>query len=268
MVATAYMDEAQRFDWLMAMDDGKIIADGTLKELLDKTGEPTLDEAFIALMPEEKRALHQKVIVRPRVASADEVPAIEAEGLTRRFGDFVAVDHVSFKIAPRRNLRLPRLQRLRQIDHDEDVDRVPARDGGLGEALRQPDGLERHGDAPQRRLHDAGVLALRRTHRPAKSRSARSALSLAAGQGRRPHPGAFETLRSGKRRQRQTREPAARHQAAASACGGGAARAGHSHPRRADFGRRSDRARRVLAHTDRSLPRRRRHDLPFNPLHE
>jgi ribosome-dependent ATPase len=100
VVATAYMDEAQRFDWLMAMDDGKIIAHGTLKELLEKTGETILDEAFIALMPEEKRALHQKVIVRPRVASADEVPAIEAEGLTRRFGDFVAVDHVNFKIAP------------------------------------------------------------------------------------------------------------------------------------------------------------------------
>src|SRR5579863_2016947 len=100
MVATAYMDEAQRFDWLMAMDDGKIIAHGTLQEMLDKAGEPTLEEAFIALMPEEKRALHQKVIVRPRTASVDEVPAIEAEGLTRRFGDFVAVDHVNFKIAP------------------------------------------------------------------------------------------------------------------------------------------------------------------------
>jgi ribosome-dependent ATPase len=100
MVATAYMDEAQRFDWLMAMDDGKVIADGTLKELLERTGEPTLDDAFIALLPAEKRALHQKVIVRPRAASADEVPAIEAEGLTRRFGDFVAVDHVNFKIAP------------------------------------------------------------------------------------------------------------------------------------------------------------------------
>ena len=48
LVATAYMDEAQRFDWLMAMDDGKIIADGTLhlQQLLDKAGEPTLDEAF------------------------------------------------------------------------------------------------------------------------------------------------------------------------------------------------------------------------------
>jgi ribosome-dependent ATPase len=98
IVATAYMDEAERFDWLMAMDDGKIIATGTLKELLTKTGESNLDDAFIALMPEAKRALHQKVVVRPRVVSADETPAIEAEGLTRRFGDFVAVDHVSFKI--------------------------------------------------------------------------------------------------------------------------------------------------------------------------
>src|SRR5271156_2525360 len=100
MVATAYMDEAQRFDWLMAMDDGKVIASGTLQELLDKTGEPDLEEAFIALLPEQKRALHHKVIVRPRVPAPDEVPAIEAEGLTRRFGDFVAVDHVNFRIAP------------------------------------------------------------------------------------------------------------------------------------------------------------------------
>src|SRR6201981_3136667 len=100
MVATAYMDEAERFDWLMAMDEGKIIATGTLKEILAQTGEPNLDEAFIALLPEQKRALHQKVIVRPRVAGPDEVPAIEAEGLTRRFGNFVAVDHVNFRIAP------------------------------------------------------------------------------------------------------------------------------------------------------------------------
>jgi ribosome-dependent ATPase len=42
--------------------------------------------------------LHKKVVVPPRVASPDEAPAIEAEGLTRQFGDFVAVDHVSFRI--------------------------------------------------------------------------------------------------------------------------------------------------------------------------
>ena len=28
MVATAYMEEAERFDWLAAMDDGRVIATG------------------------------------------------------------------------------------------------------------------------------------------------------------------------------------------------------------------------------------------------
>jgi ribosome-dependent ATPase len=51
IVATAYMDEAERFDWLMAMDEGHVIATGSLRELLDKTGKPNLDDAFIALMP-------------------------------------------------------------------------------------------------------------------------------------------------------------------------------------------------------------------------
>src|SRR6266508_2193588 len=99
LVATAYMDEASRFDWLAAMDDGKIIAHGKLKEILTRVNKPTLDDAFIALLPPEKRAQHQEVVVRPRVASDDKTPAIEADGLTRRFGDFVAVDHVSFRIA-------------------------------------------------------------------------------------------------------------------------------------------------------------------------
>ncbi|MGO4673909.1 ribosome-associated ATPase/putative transporter RbbA [Bosea sp. 2YAB26] len=98
IVATAYMDEAERFDWLAAMDDGKVIASGPISEILGKTGQTSLEAAFIALLPEAKRAQHQEVIVRPRPASDSAVPAIEAEGLTRRFGDFTAVDHVSFRI--------------------------------------------------------------------------------------------------------------------------------------------------------------------------
>jgi len=99
MVATAYMDEASRFHWLAAMDDGKVIARGAPKEILAQAKKTTLDDAFIALLPPEKRAQHQEVVVRPRVVSDDKTPAIEADGLTRRFGDFVAVDHVSFRIA-------------------------------------------------------------------------------------------------------------------------------------------------------------------------
>jgi ribosome-dependent ATPase len=98
LVATAYMDEAERFDWLVAMDDGKVIATGMTAQILLQTGEKTLEEAFIALLPGEKRAQHQKVLVRPRPSGGDDVPAIEADGLTRKFGDFTAVDHVSFRI--------------------------------------------------------------------------------------------------------------------------------------------------------------------------
>ncbi|HCB34645.1 MAG TPA: daunorubicin ABC transporter ATP-binding protein [Acidimicrobiaceae bacterium] len=80
------------------MDEGKVIASGPVAEILEKTGQKSLEAAFIALLPEAKRAHHQEVVVRPRPASDSDVPAIEAEGLTRRFGDFTAVDHVSFRI--------------------------------------------------------------------------------------------------------------------------------------------------------------------------
>ena len=97
MVATAYMEEAERFDWLAAMDDGRVIASGTPTELKARGKGATLDDAFINLLPEAKRAGHQAVVVPPRRATGGP-PAIEAEGLTCRFGDFTAVDHVSFRI--------------------------------------------------------------------------------------------------------------------------------------------------------------------------
>jgi ribosome-dependent ATPase len=99
MVATAYMDEAARFDWLVAMFAGKVLATGTTKELLARTGKDSLDAAFIALLPEEKRQGHLDVVIPPRSAAASHEIAIEAEGLTQRFGNFTAVDHVSFRIA-------------------------------------------------------------------------------------------------------------------------------------------------------------------------
>lgn len=97
VVATAYMEEAARFDWLVAMDEGRVLATGSPRELLDRTGTATLEEAFVALMPEEKRRGHKAVAIVPRTGDASDI-AIEAKGLTMRFGDFVAVDHVSFRI--------------------------------------------------------------------------------------------------------------------------------------------------------------------------
>jgi len=98
IVATAYMDEAQRFDWLAAIDDGKVLATGTPKELLARTGSPNLEEAFIRLLPEEKKRGHKPVVIPPLPEDGADDIAIEAKGLTMRFGDFVAVDSVSFRI--------------------------------------------------------------------------------------------------------------------------------------------------------------------------
>ena len=53
IVSTAYMDEAQQFDWLCAMYGGKVIAAGKTSEILQKTGEKTLEAAFIDLLPED-----------------------------------------------------------------------------------------------------------------------------------------------------------------------------------------------------------------------
>ncbi|HCF2410392.1 ribosome-associated ATPase/putative transporter RbbA [Pseudomonas paraeruginosa] len=99
LVATAYMEEAERFDWLVAMDEGRVLATGTPQELRERTGTQNLESAFIALLPESKRAGHHQLVIppRPQNEGAPRI-AIEAEGLTCRFGDFVAVDHVSFRI--------------------------------------------------------------------------------------------------------------------------------------------------------------------------
>lgn len=98
IVATAYMDEASTFDWLVAMDDGKILATGTPAEFLSRTDRPTLDAAFIALLPEHRRRGYHAVELPPAFDFSNAEVAIEASGLTMRFGDFTAVDHVSFSI--------------------------------------------------------------------------------------------------------------------------------------------------------------------------
>lgn len=98
LVATAYMEEAERFDWLVAMNAGEVLATGSAAELKAQTRSQTLEQAFIALLPEAQRKAHKEVIIAPRNAQENDI-AIEARGLTMRFGNFVAVDHVNFRIA-------------------------------------------------------------------------------------------------------------------------------------------------------------------------
>lgn len=98
IVATAYMEEAARYDWLVAMNAGKILATGAPSDILTQTGTDTLDAAFIAMLPEDERKGHRKVEIPTRASHQGDGCAIEAEHLTMRFGEFTAVDNVSFSI--------------------------------------------------------------------------------------------------------------------------------------------------------------------------
>ncbi|MEQ4541069.1 ribosome-associated ATPase/putative transporter RbbA [Halomonas desiderata] len=97
LVASAYMEEAARFDTLIAMDAGRIMATGSPQELLERTGTGSLEAAFIALLPEARRREYRPVEISPlRLAEGD--IAIEARDLTMRFGSFTAVAQASFRI--------------------------------------------------------------------------------------------------------------------------------------------------------------------------
>jgi len=96
IVATAYMEEAEGFDWLIAMNAGSILATGSAQELKEETGQTTLEEAFIQLLPEDQRKGHHALVIPPRKPDAQVV--IEARDLTKSFGKFLAVDHVTLSV--------------------------------------------------------------------------------------------------------------------------------------------------------------------------
>lgn len=97
LVSTAYMEEADQFDTLHAMHDGRLIGSGSAEELRAQTGTDTLEDAFTVLAPEGQRREKIELDIPPREKQNGKV-AIKAENLTRCFGDFTAVDDVSFEI--------------------------------------------------------------------------------------------------------------------------------------------------------------------------
>ncbi|WP_227269536.1 ribosome-associated ATPase/putative transporter RbbA [Roseobacter weihaiensis] len=97
LVSTAYMDEAERFDQLIAMNAGRILACDTPAGLKRQTGTDTIEAAFVSLLPRTAVDGHTALTIPP-LDTVDMPPAIVAEGLTRRFGDFTAVQNVSFRI--------------------------------------------------------------------------------------------------------------------------------------------------------------------------
>ena len=98
IVATAYIEEAQRFERLLAMDAGRLLENKPTADVLADYGTDVLEEAYVKMLPPEKQQGSGGLDITPFVPDPDAPPAMEALGLTKRFGDFTAVDHVSFTI--------------------------------------------------------------------------------------------------------------------------------------------------------------------------
>lgn len=97
LVATSLFEEADRFERIVAIDEGRILAAGTPAEIRARSGGLPLEEAFASLLPPSRRP-RPAPPGRRADAAGDAVVAIEARGLTRRFGEFVAVDRVSLEV--------------------------------------------------------------------------------------------------------------------------------------------------------------------------
>ena len=98
IVATAYIEEAQRFERLLAMDAGRLLENKPTADVLAEYGTDVLEEAYVKMLPPEKQQGSGGLDITPFVPDPAAPPAMEAHGLTKRFGDFTAVDHVSFTI--------------------------------------------------------------------------------------------------------------------------------------------------------------------------
>jgi len=75
VVATAYMEEAARFDHLVAMNAGQVLATGTPADLLNRTQTHELEAAFIALLPEAQRQGHHALVVPPALHTMTASPS-------------------------------------------------------------------------------------------------------------------------------------------------------------------------------------------------
>jgi ribosome-dependent ATPase len=125
LISTGYMQEAEKMDKVLLFDEGRIIAKGTARQLIESVkdyvyvetectqecfsfagrtyslkplpaahAEPTLESVFfINALKKYKNIPEIKVEERETEIRIPEI-VMEARGLTKRFGDFVADDHI------------------------------------------------------------------------------------------------------------------------------------------------------------------------------
>ena len=94
VLATSYMDEAARCDRVAIMNAGRVAACAPPRDL-----GPDLEEAVIEMLAPERT--RRSGVMSPHSREQGVGAATEAllvDGLTKRFGTFVAVDHASFSL--------------------------------------------------------------------------------------------------------------------------------------------------------------------------
>lgn len=98
LVATSYMEEASRLNWVAALDAGSVIACGTPAEIMERSRANSFEEAYVNLLPPHRKQDYQPMgPIPPR--SGDTEIVIEARDLSKTYGSFTAVDRVNFSIA-------------------------------------------------------------------------------------------------------------------------------------------------------------------------
>lgn len=96
--STAYLDEAERCDQVLLLNEGKLIFSGTPADLLrQEKGMRSFEEAFIQILggvPEAYSLLAEKM----PLIKAKNNPVIVAKGLTKTFGTFTAARDITFEV--------------------------------------------------------------------------------------------------------------------------------------------------------------------------
>ena len=102
VVATPYMDEAEQCHRVALMHQGRVIRSGPPEALKAEAGPgASMEDAFVAVVAGTGRAaMGRGAAPAPRVqaATARDAVVVRLDRLTKAFGGFVAVDHVSLSV--------------------------------------------------------------------------------------------------------------------------------------------------------------------------
>ena len=112
IVATAYMEEAERFEYLVAMDGGRVLISDSTRNVMTRTGAATLEKAYISLLPKEQRA-QASGLYHPSLPGSRWGSGHRGGGADTALWRLRRRRRCQFPDRPWRDLWFPRLQRLR-----------------------------------------------------------------------------------------------------------------------------------------------------------